>query len=347
MIDFVAKQQRIYANGNEWTIKGISWFGMETQDRMLHGTWGQLSLEHGLDLILQFGFNAIRLPFAMDSVLENFVLTDTKWESWSIGLTYIQALQYIIEKAAQKNLLILLDHHRLKADGDIEQLWYTDTMNMHMVMQGWMNLIDTFKNTWNVFAVDIYNEPHGIAEWGTGNKLYDWKLAAESISNRILEKCPRWLIFIQGVEKNIQGSPHVTSGWWGGNLQGIVDHPIQLIDPTKLVYAPHVYGPSVYLQDAFLSTDFPNNLTSIWDQAFGKTQQPIIIGEWGGTYKDTDQVWQDTFMNYLVKNNIGFFYWCLNPNSHDTGGVLLDDWQTPHPGKLQMLSKCTSNLIRY
>ena len=31
------------------------------------------------------------------------------------------------------------------------------------------------------------------------------------------------------------------------------------------------------------------------------------------------------------------FYWAWNPDSHDIGGVLEADWQTPHPEKVRML----------
>jgi len=34
-----------------------------------------------------------------------------------------------------------------------------------------------------------------------------------------------------------------------------------------------------------------------------------------------------------------FFYRVLNPNSGDTGGLLLDDWQTVHQGKWQLLRR--------
>jgi endoglucanase len=30
------------------------------------------------------------------------------------------------------------------------------------------------------------------------------------------------------------------------------------------------------------------------------------------------------------------FYWCLNPNSSDTGGLLMDDWVTTNEDKLDL-----------
>jgi endoglucanase len=37
-----------------------------------------------------------------------------------------------------------------------------------------------------------------------------------------------------------------------------------------------------------------------------------------------------------MKNN---FYWAVNPNSGDTGGVLLDDWLTWNNDKLLLLQR--------
>ena len=40
--------------------------------------------------------------------------------------------------------------------------------------------------------------------------------------------------------------------WWGGNLRGVKDYPIDLGEhQDKLVYSPHDYGPSVYAQTWF------------------------------------------------------------------------------------------------
>ena len=63
---------------------------------------------------------------------------------------------------------------------------------------------------------------------------------------------------------------------------------MQLHNPSKLVYSPHVYGPSVYLQKYFLEPGFPTNMPRVWEQHFAFAQglgTPIVIGEIGGLYK--------------------------------------------------------------
>ena len=44
-------------------------------------------------------------------------------------------------------------------------------------------------------------------------------------------------------------------------------------------------------------------------------------------------------MNYIKKYKLHFSYWCLNPNSGDTGGILQDDWTTLDRSKVDMLSR--------
>lgn len=43
-----------------------------------------------------------------------------------------------------------------------------------------------YLGAWNVFAVDLKNEPHDSATWGDNNMRTDWRLAAERLGNMIL-----------------------------------------------------------------------------------------------------------------------------------------------------------------
>jgi endoglucanase len=43
-------------------------------------------------------------------------------------------------------------------------------------------------------------------------------------------------------------------------------------------------------------------------------------------------------VNYLKDNGISYTYWCWNPDSGDTGGVLNEDWTTINQAKLDLLS---------
>ena len=72
---------------------------------------------------------------------------------------------------------------------------------------------------------------------------------------------------------------------------------------------------------------FPDNMPAIWRAHFlaparaaGAT---LVVGEWGGVYTGADELWQDRFKSFLLEERLSSFYWALNPNSGDTGGLLL------------------------
>src|SRR5688500_14101192 len=48
--------------GNRITIKGVNWFGFETETRVAHGLWAR-NMGEMLDQMKSLGFNAVRVPF--------------------------------------------------------------------------------------------------------------------------------------------------------------------------------------------------------------------------------------------------------------------------------------------
>ena len=92
-----------------------------------------------------------------------------------------------------------------------------------------------------MIGADLHNEPYN-GTWGGGGPN-DWAAAAERAGNAIGAVNPNWLIFVEGV-----GTYQGQSYWWGGNLMGVKDRPIELDVANKLVYSPHDYPNSVYPQ---------------------------------------------------------------------------------------------------
>ena len=190
-----------------------------------------------------------------------------------------------------------------------------------------------------VIGADLHNEPHGQATWGSGDPSTDWRLAAEKAGNAILAVNPNLLIIVEGIEQ-YQGD----WDWWGGNLIGAREYPVRLNLPHQLLYSTHTYGPGVYPQPWFSDPTFPENMPGIWDRHWGYLSRegiaPVLVGEFGGRSVGTDKegVWQRTLVSYLRENNISYIYWTINPNSGDTGGLLLDDWKSIDPAKQALLA---------
>lgn len=108
---------------------------------------------------------------------------------------------------------------------------------------------------------------------------------------------------------------------------GAKKHPIKLASAdadSRLVYSPHIYGPSVYDQEYFKVPEFPNNLPEVWENQFGflipELKKGVIVGEWGGSCLGKDLIVQEQLGQWLQQNCMANnIWWSLNPGSEDTG----------------------------
>ena len=219
-------------------------------------------------------------------------------------------------------------------------------------------LAEKYANDDTILAYDLKNEPHGkrgyngsecpdtIAKWDDSTDLNNWKYSAEQCANSILAVNPNALILVEGVEqypKTEQGYTYDTPdiwdapadktpwypAWWGGNLRGVKDNPVVPESGTsQIVYSPHDYGKSVYNQTWF-QKDFTTQtlLDDYWYDTWAYINDqdiaPLLIGEWGGHMDSGDnQKWMELLRDYMIDNHINHTFWCLNPNSGDTGGLL-------------------------
>ncbi|AMX04259.1 hypothetical protein A3224_13335 [Microbulbifer thermotolerans] len=163
----------------------------------------------------------------------------------------------------------------------------------------------------NIIGIDIFNEPWDYTweEWKT--HIEDAYAAIDSVN-------PNLLLFVQGVSataNNQDGTPETfvevphgdefTVPNWGENLFEAGDNPPD-IPKERLVYSPHTYGPSVYVQKMFMDpaqpecADLegdaagdadcnivinPEILRSSWEEHFGYLRDlgyAVVVGEFGG-----------------------------------------------------------------
>ena len=234
-------------------------------------------------------------------------------------------------------------------------------------------LADKYSNDDTIIGYDLKNEPHGkrgysgtscpkdIAKWDDSTDLNNWAYSATECANSVLKVNPNALIFIEGVEqypKTEKGYTYDTAdiwgasgdaspwygAWWGGNLRGVKDYPITPDSGTsQIVYSPHDYGPSVYNQTWF-NKDFTTQtlLDDYWYDTWAYINDqdiaPLLIGEWGGHMDGAEnQKWMTLLRDYMIDNHINHTFWCLNPNSGDTGGLLGYDFKTWDDEKYSLL----------
>ncbi len=337
-----AQGNKLYdSNGKEVRLTGVNWFGFETSMLYFHGIWSR-DCKSMLKQIKDQGFNCIRIPWC-NKILD--ASATIQINSYGVdpytGVSPMNAVEatktkpieimdIVVQWCQENNMKIILDNHSRKPDAYMEEnLWYTSDISESKWISDWVTLATRYKNYDAVIAMDLDNEPHGkysgCATWGNSNSATDWNKAAERCGNAILAVNPNVLIMVEGVEV-YNGNGY----WWGSNLMGVKDYPVQISNPKKLVYSPHEYGPTVYPQEWFSASDFPSNMPAIWEKNFNfiitQNIAPLLVGEFG--IRDTggtDEVWFDTFLKYMG-TSYSWTYWCWNPNSGDTGGLLDDQW---------------------
>ncbi len=113
------------------------------------------------------------------------------------GITPLQLMDRAIASAKANGLNVFLDQHRPTTDGQSE-LWYTNDLPESQWISDWKMLADRYKDDPTVIGVDLHNEPHGQASWGTGDTATDWRLAAERGGDSVLSVNPKLLVIVEG-----------------------------------------------------------------------------------------------------------------------------------------------------
>lgn len=343
------------AQGNKVRLTGVNWFGFETAMMAPHGLWAR-DCKSMLMQIKSLGFNSVRFPWSNGMLREGkSIKIDSYGTDPYTGVspmngieknftTPIQLLEQIIAYCQELNLKVILDSHARKADNYMgETIWYDESCSEQQWIDDWIYLVSRFKDYDCFVACDLDNEPHGklagatSATWGNSNPATDWNKAAERCGNAILSVNPNMLIMVEGVE-----AYQNTSYWWGGNLQGAKDFPVVLTKPSQLVYSPHEYGPTVFNQLWFSDPTFPSNLPPLWDNYFGYLYNSKIshlyVGEFGiKELGGKDEIWIKKWLEYMGAN-YSWAFWCWNPNSGDTGGILDDQWKSVVQWKVDLVA---------
>lgn len=326
--------------GGTMHLKGISWFGLETPDLAPNGMWVN-SMKFYMDTLATEGFNVLRVPFSAQWILYHFDdypdMGFVSADPLNQHKKAIEILDNLMDMAHDRNILILLDLHRLNW-AYISQLWYDPNdgaFTEEHFFTTWFKILDRYHKHPALWGLDLLNEPHGRAEWGTGNDAYDWAKFAELALHKLEERYTgsKWIYLVEGVG-------------WGKELQGAETSPITPPKSAKnrLAYSAHNYGASVVP-----STDMSTwGLHNDWNNHFGNLRaqgNAIIIGEWGGRV-DLDAGWMNTFVDYLIDTNTtDTFFWSLGPNSGDVAGYLLDDWTTVDEFKRGVTTRLQPNPV--
>jgi hypothetical protein len=167
------------------------------------------------------------------------------------GKRSIEILQILVDECAKRNILVVLDLHCLMRYGENDPLWYNEKYGEDKVIECWDKVLSVMKGKWNIFGLDITNEPFLTATWyvdcsstkltsdghrGNFSPSTDWNKAAERICKHIIAKHPefRGLFLVQEVLQM--------------TAQKLLDFPIDLGSPEanqRVLFTVHAFGPDV------------------------------------------------------------------------------------------------------
>ncbi|KAL4155533.1 hypothetical protein PRNP1_007643 [Phytophthora ramorum] len=360
--DYQSKNGQIVAvakNGTEVPvgIKGVNWFGMETGLAIPFGLWENMDNGTSVYEIAAFlarnNFNSVRLPVCIKNILKDVApeksLINMNTNRAMNITSYITTIQSIVEALGFRHVSVLISLHTLdpKKSGGA---WYSDELDV--TEDEFLSAVDTITQNlcgpkyWNVIGLDLKNEPH---ECTWGGDAPDWQKGATLIGNRMLEGCPNWLAFVEGIAGSgtisLNGETNTYYDWWGGGMENAADYPITFDTENKLVWSPHYYNtgvsPAWYLYasgtqnaegglDGYVELDddtLRTNVEQTMDKMFGylieKTPNTaMVMGEFAGLYskdvhpmKTTKRTTDYTIEVMLKAGYAGAYMWSLNPES--------------------------------
>lgn len=346
-------------NGKQVWLTGVNWFGYNTGTNTFDGLWNS-RLAPSVKAIADHGFNLIRVPISAELINQwaageypraNY---NNAYNEELNSMNSLEIFEYFLKLAEDNGIKVMPDIHSANTDasGHNINLWYTDRVSEEDYYRALEWMADRYKNNDTIIAFDLKNEPHGkpyegsnAAIWNDSKAKNNWKHTAETAAAKILAKNPNVLIMVEGTEiypKDIKKNGDFKStddkdyyfNWWGGNLRGVKDHPVDLGKyQNKLVYSPHDYGPTVYQQPWFKGTyTFDSLMKDCWRDNWFYIHEsgtaPLLIGEWGGFMREPNLTWMTYIRKLISENHLSHTFWCFNANSGDTGGLVLDDFTT-------------------
>lgn len=355
------------ANGNEVWLTGVNWFGYNTGTNCFDGIWAT-NMNDALQAIADRGFNLLRLPMSGELLLDwkagkypepccNFFVNPEL-----AGMNSLEIFDCVVKKCDELGMKIMIDIHcATNAAAHYAPLWYTADFTEEMYLESLDWISERYKNDDTIIAYDLKNEPHGKANearaiWNDSTDPNNWKYVAEKAAKVVLSNNPNVLIMVEGIEiypMDLENNSDFHSvnpkeyygTWWGGNLRGVKDFPIDLGQyQNKLVYSPHDYGPGVFEQEWFkgdytFESLYNDCWRDNWMYIHDDNIAPLLIGEWGGFMTQPNLKWMTLLRQLIIENRLNHTFWCYNANSGDTGGLVGYDFSTWDEDKYEFVKE--------
>ncbi len=288
--------------------------------------------------------NCVRLCFSLEMFREkdgknHFVNPQLlSANKYLFGRTAKEIFVITVNQLTEAGVMVILNNHTSKSqwccsDHDGDGLWFNNDYPEEEFFSCLEMLAELFRDNPRVVGIDLRNEIRpsyvGRPTWGDGSK-FDWRQAAQTAADRIHRKAPDMLIIVGGLNYQL-------------DFKGVLQHPLELKIPNKLVYSGHIYsfswGPEVQweaVSEEWFREKLFNEQLYVRGIA-GRAGVPFLVGEFG---ENNRNVYWKFLMKYLKELDLDFTYWCLDgykcDNQEDeTYGVWTYDFKgARHPDML-------------
>lgn len=133
-------------------------FGAETAAYLMNLWMDNWFTEADLDLIQNWGFNMIRVPFGW----RNFQTADGEWIRKADGEIDFSRLDWVVEQAAKRGIYVVLDLHRWPGEyGEISRHTEEGERIREHMAELWRQIARHFKGHGAIAGFDVINEPEG------------------------------------------------------------------------------------------------------------------------------------------------------------------------------------------
>mmetsp|Transcript_124087 Transcript_124087/g.247174 ORF Transcript_124087/g.247174 Transcript_124087/m.247174 type:complete len:476 (+) Transcript_124087:78-1505(+) len=331
----------------------VNWAGAEQQD----GVVGGLQFRKASDIagsVVEMGFNCVRLPWSVASVLKPKVVQGEdllRANKELIGRPTLEILDAVVHACTTAGLMVVLDNHMSDADwccndADENGLWHNDRWSEDDWLHAHLVMAERYAKEPLVVGTELRNELRSAwvggqrrwPVWSGGAHNVDWSMAAKRAFHELLAKHPTGLLVI------VDGLDYSTDFT---GLRGREPLASMVQDaPGRLVLAPHSY-PWFFPQMKVLQ--FEVVLRSSLDVSWGFLLQagpshgvPLWISEFG-TFSDGRRAqgagWFPWFIRYAWDHDLDFAYWRLDGTesrgrtqqfeAHESYGLLTSKWEVP------------------
>ena len=176
-------------SGERVKFEAVNWAGGENWRRVPGG----LDLAPASSIarsIAAMGFNAVRLPFSVDTVLRDPPVADAAVAAnpFLFGATALGVMDAVIVELCKVGVAVILDNHMTVADwccqrADCDGVWYHDASsdaNSTGTERAWLAALTKISARYagapNVVAVELKNEPREVCPgrpWHVGSRVCD------------------------------------------------------------------------------------------------------------------------------------------------------------------------------